>query len=29
MVDVHFDDRAAFSNINTLQQLQQLEQRSL
>jgi molybdenum cofactor guanylyltransferase len=29
MVDVHFDDRAAFSNINTLQQLQQLEQRPL
>jgi molybdenum cofactor guanylyltransferase len=27
MVDVHFDDRAAFSNINTLQQLQTLEQR--
>jgi molybdopterin-guanine dinucleotide biosynthesis protein A len=28
MVDVHFDDRAAFNNINTLQQLQQLEQHS-
>jgi molybdopterin-guanine dinucleotide biosynthesis protein A len=27
-VDVHFDDRAAFSNINTLQELQQLEQPS-
>lgn len=27
MVDVHFDDAAAFSNINTLQELQQLEQR--
>jgi molybdopterin-guanine dinucleotide biosynthesis protein A len=28
MVDVHFDDCAAFSNINTLQELQQLEQRT-
>jgi molybdopterin-guanine dinucleotide biosynthesis protein A len=28
-VDVHFDNRAAFSNINTLQELQQLEQPSL
>jgi molybdenum cofactor guanylyltransferase len=28
MVDVHFDDRAAFNNINTLQQLQQLEKHS-
>lgn len=27
MVDVYFDDRAAFSNINTLHELQQLEQR--
>jgi molybdopterin-guanine dinucleotide biosynthesis protein A len=27
-VDVHFDNRAAFSNINTLQELQQLEQPS-
>jgi molybdopterin-guanine dinucleotide biosynthesis protein A len=27
-VDVHFEDAAAFSNINTLQQLQQLEQPS-
>jgi molybdopterin-guanine dinucleotide biosynthesis protein A len=27
-VDVHFEERAAFDNINTLQQLQQLEQAS-
>ncbi|HWZ48532.1 MAG TPA: molybdenum cofactor guanylyltransferase MobA [Herbaspirillum sp.] len=29
MIDVHFDDHAAFDNLNTLQQLQQLEQRPL
>ena len=29
MIDVRFDDRTAFNNINTLQELQQLEQRPL